>query len=116
MREVSASLSKAFNGYFFGVLFSRVFGMLRDVSLAFFFGTSKEIALFMIAYRFSNLMRRMLAEGPLSSSFIPLYQKIEKNDKNQGLIFFRDLSAFTLLILPFFLLFFHLILSFLLKV
>ena len=112
MREVSASLSKAFNGYFFGVLFSRVFGMLRDVSLAFFFGTSKEIALFMIAYRFSNLMRRMLAEGPLSSSFIPLYQKIEKNDKNQGLIFFRDLSAFTLLILPFFLLFLHLILSF----
>jgi len=75
-------------GYSLGVMVSRLSGMCRDIALAYFFGTSQEIALFMVAYRFANLMRRMLAETPLTSSFVPLFEKAKQ--EGEALAFFRD--------------------------
>lgn len=91
MAESSKAFVRAFSGYSLGVLLSRVSGMCRDISLAFFFGTSSELALFMVAYRFANLMRRMLAESPLSSSFIPVFESLRARHPKEGSYFFRDL-------------------------
>jgi len=88
MTESTKAFAKAFSGYSLGVLLSHISGMFRDIALAFFFGTSSELALFMVAYRFANLMRRMLAESPLASSFIPLFASL-KGPQEEGR-FFRD--------------------------
>jgi len=85
------SLIKSFSGYSIGVFVSRISGMGRDMALAFFFGTAPEMAMFMVAYRFANLMRRMLAESPLSSSFIPVFESIRSHDPQEAGKFFRDL-------------------------
>lgn len=65
--------------------------MCRDMALAFFFGTAPELALFMVAYRFANLMRRMVAESPLSSSFVPAFETIRGRSEEEAAQFFRDL-------------------------
>ena len=91
--EGHQSLNKAIKGYSFGVILSRISGMVRDVVLAYFFGASAQIASFMIAYRFANLMRRILAETPLSSSFIPSFEALASKDEKSALLFFRDLFA-----------------------
>jgi len=93
MERPALLLNKAIKGYSFGVMISRVSGMLRDIVLAYFFGTSAQIATFMIAYRFANLMRRILAETPLSSSFIPAFASLAAQDKKSSLLFFRDVFA-----------------------
>ena len=91
MRDTPKTLVKSFTGYSFGVFISRISGMCRDIALSFFFGTGPEIALFMMAYRFANLMRRMLAESPLSSSFVPIFESKKNNSSEEGVRFFRDL-------------------------
>jgi putative peptidoglycan lipid II flippase len=91
MVEAIKTLKKSFSGYSIGVLISRVSGMCRDIALAFFFGTTAEIALFIVAYRFANLMRRILAESPLSSSFVPVFEGARARSIEEGALLFRDL-------------------------
>lgn len=90
MQDTPSTLTRSFTGYSLGVVMSRVSGMFRDIALAAFFGASAEIALFMVAYRFANLMRRMLAETPLASSFVPLFEKTKRESKEESASFFRD--------------------------
>jgi putative peptidoglycan lipid II flippase len=91
MTDTPKTLVKSFTRYSLGVFLSRISGMCRDVTLSFFFGTGAQIALFMVAYRFANLMRRMLAESPLSSSFIPSFESKRAFSEHEGARFFRDL-------------------------
>ena len=57
-----------------GTLLSRITGFARDVVTALIFGDHPAIAAFMVAFRLSHLLRRLLGEGPLSSTFIPQFQ------------------------------------------
>ncbi|MHB1286102.1 MAG: murein biosynthesis integral membrane protein MurJ [Leptospirales bacterium] len=50
---------------------SRVAGFLRDMAIAYGFGTGQESDLFYIGYRIPNMLRELFAEGTLSSAFIP---------------------------------------------
>jgi putative peptidoglycan lipid II flippase len=54
-------------------LASRVLGFVRDVAIAGLFGTGFRADAFVIAFQFSNLIRRLLTEGALNSAFVPLY-------------------------------------------
>lgn len=72
-------------------MLSRVFGLFRDVTLAALFGTSIALANFLVAFRLSNLFRRVFAESPLSSSFIPTFEKKRSVSEEKGALFFRDL-------------------------
>jgi putative peptidoglycan lipid II flippase len=54
-------------------LLSRVFGLLRDIVVASFFGATMAADAFYVAFRIPNLLRRLLAEGALSISFIPIF-------------------------------------------
>ena len=45
----------------------------------------------MVAFRFSNLLRRLLGEGALQAAFIPLFEKFKKNDPAQAAKFFHNL-------------------------
>ena len=52
---------------------SRVLGLIRDMTLASFFGTGIVASAFQFAFRVPNLLRRLFGEGAMASAFIPLF-------------------------------------------
>lgn len=77
--------------FFSGTMLSRVSGMMRDMVMAYAFGTQEAVAAFMVAFRFSHLLRRLFGEGALQSAFIPQFEHLRKNDPQRAFQFFRDL-------------------------
>lgn len=51
---------------------SRLLGLVRDVMMAGFFGTSLVMDAFVVAFTVPNLFRRLFGEGALSSAFVPV--------------------------------------------
>ena len=59
---------------------SRVFGMLRDMTFAYFLGAAGLMDGWVIAFKIPNLARRLFGEGAASSSLIPIYsEQLHKN-------------------------------------
>ncbi len=54
-------------------LLSRGLGMLRDIIIAYYFGTSLMASAFFVAFTIPNLFRRLFGEGALSAAFIPVF-------------------------------------------
>jgi putative peptidoglycan lipid II flippase len=54
---------------------SRVFGFVRDVVIAGFFGAGLASDAFFVAFRIPNLLRRLFAEGSLTVAFIPVFSE-----------------------------------------
>jgi putative peptidoglycan lipid II flippase len=52
---------------------SRVLGLVRDASIANSFGATATYDAFLIAFYVPQLLRQLLAEGALSTAFVPLY-------------------------------------------
>lgn len=68
-----------------GTMSSRVLGMARDMVLAAFFSNMTRDA-FVVAYKLPNLFRRLLGEGSLAVSFIPVFIEqlySETNEKGE---------------------------------
>lgn len=59
---------------------SRVFGLLREVLIARYFGASAWTDAFNVAFRLPNLLRRLFAEGAFSQAFIPILAHSREND------------------------------------
>ncbi len=67
-------------------LTSRVMGFVRDMIVAACFGASASLDGFFIAFRIPNLLRRLVAEGALTISFIPIYTEyLVKKGDGEGL-------------------------------
>ncbi len=60
-------------------LLSRIFGFIRDVVIAWFFGAGLSSDAFFVAFRIPNLLRRLFAEGSLSVAFIPVFTEYLAN-------------------------------------
>ncbi len=58
---------------------SRIFGYIRDMALAWFFGAGLYSDAFFVAFRIPNLLRRLFAEGSLSIAFIPVFTEYLTN-------------------------------------
>src|ERR1700722_3510731 len=54
---------------------SRTLGYVRDERITFLLGTSLAANSFVLAYRIPNLFRRLVGEGSMTSSFIPVFTK-----------------------------------------
>ena len=52
---------------------SRVLGYLRDQRIALLLGTTPAADAYVLAYRIPNLFRRLVAEGSMTASFIPVF-------------------------------------------
>jgi putative peptidoglycan lipid II flippase len=64
-------------------MLSRVFGLIRDMIVAQYFGASASADAFFVAFKIPNFFRRLFAEGAFSQAFIPVLseyrsQKTEK--------------------------------------
>jgi len=54
-------------------IFSRILGYVRDQRIVLLLGTSTLADSFVLAYRIPNLLRRLVAEGSMTASFIPVF-------------------------------------------
>ena len=67
-------------------MISRVFGLMRDMIIAAFFGASWMTDAFWIAFRIPNMLRRLLGEGSLTISFVPVFTEyLEKKSKEEAI-------------------------------
>ena len=64
-------LKKAFLTNSSGILCSRIFGFLRDLSMANILGAGIYSDIFFVAFKFPNLFRRVFGEGAFTQSFLP---------------------------------------------
>jgi len=63
---------------------SRVFGYIRDMVVASFFGTGMAADAFFVAFRLPNLLRRLIGEGSMTVSFIPVFTDyVKKGDREE---------------------------------
>ncbi|MDM7858405.1 murein biosynthesis integral membrane protein MurJ [Thiopseudomonas acetoxidans] len=53
-------------------MLSRVLGMVRDVVIAGYFGSSPAADAFFIAFKIPNFLRRLFAEGAFAQAFVPV--------------------------------------------
>lgn len=93
------SLAVYVRRFFSGTLLSRISGMVRDLTMAFAFGDHPSVAAFMVAFRLSNLFRRLLGEGPFQSAFIPHFEGLRVQDPEKATFFFRKLTLLIVLLL-----------------
>lgn len=93
------SLAVYVRRFFSGTLLSRISGMVRDLTMAFAFGDHPSVAAFMVAFRLSNLFRRLLGEGPFQSAFIPHFEGLRVQDPAKATFFFRKLTLLIVLLL-----------------
>ncbi|MGD9135644.1 MAG: murein biosynthesis integral membrane protein MurJ, partial [Desulfobacterales bacterium] len=61
-------------------LASRILGFIRDAVIAWFFGAGFSSDAFIAAFRIPNLLRRLFAEGSLSSAFVPVFTECVLKD------------------------------------
>lgn len=66
-----------------GTLLSRILGMVRDIVIAAYFTLTVKDA-FVVAFRLPNLFRRLLGEGSLAASFIPIFVEYLNEQKEKG--------------------------------
>src|SRR6266436_8368921 len=57
------------------VLCSRVLGLIREQVFAGLFGATRNLDIFLIAFRVPNLLRDLFAEGALSTAFVTTFSK-----------------------------------------
>lgn len=70
------------------VLISRVFGLVRDIFFARFFGATFVADAFNVAFQIPNLLRKLFGEGALSAAFIPIYSEFSVNKSRKEQIRF----------------------------
>ena len=73
MVSENQKITKAATTIGMGTFLSRIVGFLRDMVIAHFFGAGMAADAFFVAFRIPNLWRRLVGEGSLTISFIPVY-------------------------------------------
>jgi len=67
-----------------GIFTSRIFGFIRDMAVAGFYGASGLTDAFFVAFAIPNLFRAFFAEGALSSAFVPLLSDNMKKERQEA--------------------------------
>jgi putative peptidoglycan lipid II flippase len=73
----------------FFTLLSRISGLLRELFMAYIFGSSAQADCINVALKIPNLFRRIFGEGALTSVFVPMYS----HKLQQGSSFARDFAS-----------------------
>ncbi len=79
----------------FFILLSRVFGLVREMAMAAFFGSSLAMDAFVVAFRIPNLFRSLFGEGALSAAFVPVFtETLEKQGREKVWPFAANMFSF----------------------
>ena len=77
-------------------IISRVLGYVRDQRYALLLGTSLAADSFILAYRIPNLFRRLVGEGSMTASFIPVFTRYMKEKQEKEIWEFANQLFWTL--------------------
>ncbi|MBM4277089.1 MAG: murein biosynthesis integral membrane protein MurJ [Deltaproteobacteria bacterium] len=96
MMTENHKIAKAASTIGMGTLLSRILGFFRDMVIAHFFGAGMAADAFFVAFRIPNLWRRLVGEGSLTISFIPVYTEYLRQRSEEEI---REVThtAFTLM-------------------
>ena len=79
---------------------SRLFGLTRDLVIAYFFGAGLLTDAFFVAFGIPNLLRRLFGEGALNAATVPVISGyIERGEREEGWGLVTDLFNLLLLLL-----------------
>ncbi len=92
MKEISVAKGTAVVSSL--TLLSRILGFVRDLLVARGFGSSAYADCFFVAFRIPNLLRSLVAEGALSSAFVPVFADSVKAGGNRPSEVFRSIAGF----------------------
>ena len=79
-------------------LLSRLLGFVRDLLIARLLGASLYADAFFVAFRIPNLLRSFVAEGALTSAFVPVFSSSLAKDKQEAFSAFRRVLGFLLML------------------
>lgn len=84
----------------FGTAISRISGFVRDILVAKFLGAGDMADVWVAAFRFPNMFRRIIGEGAFNSAFLPVYSDVNKQHGQSVADLFagRILSRMTIVI------------------
>lgn len=77
-------------------VFSRILGYVRDQRISFLLGTTLSADAFVLAYRLPNLFRRLIGEGTVAASFIPVFTTYMRERPSEELWSFANRLFWTL--------------------
>lgn len=87
-------------GVSLSTMLSRILGYIRDMFIARMLGAGMAADAIFVAYRIPNLFRRLLGEGALSSSFIPVFvEYLQKKEKDESKSFVKSMFVVLAVIL-----------------
>jgi putative peptidoglycan lipid II flippase len=75
------------------VLASRLTGLVREITLAHFFGATAAYDAYLLGFRIPNLTRDLFAEGALSSAFVPTFVEALQKKSRQDAAHLANLVA-----------------------
>ena len=85
MSASEGQVVKALGGIASATLLSRLLGFVRDMVVARAFGAGPITDAFFVAFRIPNILRRLLAEGALSTAMIPVFTDYMARDDRPAL-------------------------------
>jgi putative peptidoglycan lipid II flippase len=77
-------------------LLSRIFGYFRDQRITYLLGTLPVSDAYTVAYRIPNLLRRLVAEGAMTASFIPVFTHLMEEEGREKVWDFANKFFWTL--------------------
>lgn len=92
-KDTTQAILRRAGAFFSGTMLSRITGMLRDILMAWAFGAGAAVASFMVAFRFSHMLRRILGEGAMQTAFIPQFVAARRASEERARHFFQNLSG-----------------------
>ena len=100
----NARITREFGVIGLSTLASRILGLVREMVIAFYFGAGMAADAFFMAFQIPNTFRRLMAEGSLTISFVPVFSDtMERKGRRDALALAN--AAFT--VLTFILVAFH---------
>jgi putative peptidoglycan lipid II flippase len=67
-----------------GIFSSRVLGLLRERTVAYFFGVGAHADVLQVAFKSPNLLQNLLGEGTISAAFIPIYSRLIEEERPEA--------------------------------
>ena len=67
-----------------GIFSSRVLGLLRERTVAYFFGVGAHADVLQVAFKSPNLLQNLLGEGTISAAFIPIYSRMIEEERPEA--------------------------------
>jgi putative peptidoglycan lipid II flippase len=66
-----------------GILSSRILGLLRERTVAYFFGVGAHADVWQMVFKSPNLLQNLLGEGTISAAFIPIYSRLVEEGRQE---------------------------------